>query len=353
MDGTSGIQAQPVIIDTDFGLLDTDGIACLTAIGSPSLDVLGLTIVAGDDALPQELEDARRFLELIDRPDIAVCAGFDRPLVHERGVYEDQLWGGWASERALQTRAGARAELPLSTTHAVDFIIEQAEQRPGELVLIALGPLTNVAIAFRKHPPLNGLLKRIVCMGGAVPGLPRGHGNQTPTAEFNFWVDAEAARIVLRAGADLLLCPLNVTRRAKFDGAVLERALAAGSGGSRLLETFLAPHFRDESAARPDLIEYGLCDTVAIAAAIDDAIFDTVDLYADIDTTQGMTYGTIHGYVLETNRDAVGRGAAWAWTGMAQPDHPLGPAGAAPVTVAFDVDLDALLDRFVEGVAGV
>ena len=107
-------------------------------------------------------------------------------------------------------------ELKADIRHAANFIGETVLAYPGEVSIVAVGPLTNVAVAVRMYPEIVDKVKEVVIMGGAIGRLPRGEGNITPSAEFNFWVDPESAQIVLYSGAPITLMPLNVTRRSYF-----------------------------------------------------------------------------------------------------------------------------------------
>lgn len=341
--------APPMIIDTDFGFFTSDGLAVLTALGMPEIDVLGICVVAGDNRLNQQVEDALRVLELVGRADVPVHAGFDRPLVHERDP-EDDRWGLWATEGEVAPRAGQPAIKQVSSTHASDFIIEQANARPGEVTLLTLGPLTNVAVALRKDPLLASKLRRIVMMGGAIPCLPRGHGGHTTTAEFNFWVDPEAARIVLRSGAKISLAPLNATRPVRLTQALMSRIGGFDTYGSKLLQSYVGPVLDEPSEWGLGMTEYGLTDTTAFIFAVAPELFKTVRLYVDVDTAEGLGYGTSHGYLIGTVIEAVLADAPWAWTGLTQPRHLLPNRSGSDIEVAYEVDAEAVIDRFVDAI---
>jgi len=193
-----------IIIDTDPG--QDDAVAILLALASPELHVLGLTCVAGNVPLAATERNARRLRDLAGRGDLPVMAGCDRPLArapvtaaHVHGA--DGLAGVDLPEPAL----------PPDPHPAVDFLIETVRARPARSVtLVALGPLTNVATALGRAPDLAARLAGIVLMGGGHRAL----GNVTPAAEFNIHADPEAADIVLRAGADVTIVPLDVTHKA-------------------------------------------------------------------------------------------------------------------------------------------
>ena len=190
-----------IIYDTDIGWMNDDCIALLFALHCPEIEVLGVTPVMGNYDLAYEVACALRLTEVAGHAHIPVAAGFDRPLLHERGSYADQMWGKWATFEKGFTLPPGHPRLKADPRHAVDFIIDTLRANPGEVTLVAVGPLTNVAIALRKAPDIAALAKRVVVMGGGINLFPGGWGNSTPLAEFNFWVDPEAARIVMRGNS--------------------------------------------------------------------------------------------------------------------------------------------------------
>lgn len=336
----------PVIIDTDFGFFYPDGLAALTAFGTPEIDVLGICVIAGDQYLRQEVEDALRFLELIGRSDVPVCLGFDRPLVHERDADESR-WGLWGTDGPVRPRAGRLAATHPSSTHASDFIIEQAHARPGEVTLLTLGPLTNVAVALRKDPTLARTLKRIVSMGGTINKLPRGEGAHTTTTEFNFWVDAEAASIVMRSGADVTLVPMNAARQMKLTRDVVARASTGDSNGARLCRDHLVPLVEELGLG---MEHYALADVTAFTYVVAPDLFRTQRLFVDVDITHGLGYGTVHAYTIGSTDKAAEAGESWAWTGLPQPHHLVRNRAAPQITIAYEIDAPAAIERFVTAV---
>jgi inosine-uridine nucleoside N-ribohydrolase len=192
----------PVLIDCDPG--QDDALAILLALASPELDVLGVTTVAGNQTVDKTTANALRVLELAGRTDIRVAAGAERPLVGELVVAADAH-----GESGLDG-----VDLPPPSTepvaeHAVDFLAARLLAAPEPLTLVPLGPLTNVALLLADHPDAARRIERIVLMGGAVR-----EGNQTPSAEFNIWIDPEAAAQVFDSGLDVTMVGLDVTNRA-------------------------------------------------------------------------------------------------------------------------------------------
>ena len=194
-----------IIIDTDPG--QDDAVAILLALASPEeIEVLGITAVAGNVPLELTARNARIICELAARPDIRVFAGCDRPL-NRPLVTAEHVHG----ETGLNGPALPDPTMPLQDQHAVEFIIDTLKShREGTVTLCPLGPLTNIATAFRNAPEIVHKIEEIVLMGGAYFEV----GNITPAAEFNIYVDPEAADAVFRSGAPITVMPLDVTHKA-------------------------------------------------------------------------------------------------------------------------------------------
>ena len=193
-----------IIIDTDPG--QDDAIAILLALASPEdLTVLGITTVAGNVPLDLTQKNARIVCELAGQPNIKVFAGCDRPL--ERALITAEHVHG---KTGLDGPILPDPEMPLQSEHAVDFIINTLRhEKAGTVTLCVLGPLTNIATAFQRAPDIVERLQEIVLMGGAYFEV----GNITPTAEFNIYVDPQAADIVFKSGVKLTVLPLDVTHK--------------------------------------------------------------------------------------------------------------------------------------------
>jgi len=196
---------QKIIIDTDPG--QDDAVAILLALASPEeIEVLGITAVAGNVPLELTAKNARIVCELADRPDIKVFAGCDRPLAHDL-VTAEHVHG----KTGLDGPDLPDPTMPLQELHGVDFIIETLRAEPeGTVTLCPLGPLTNIATAFQRAPEIAARVKEIVLMGGAYFEV----GNITPAAEFNIYVDPEAAELVFRSGVPITVLPLDTTHKA-------------------------------------------------------------------------------------------------------------------------------------------
>lgn len=192
-----------IIIDTDPG--QDDAIAIMLALAAPGLDILGLVSVAGNVSVAQTTANACRVLELAGRRDIRVYAGCARPL-RRTPITAAHVHGRTGMDGPDLPEPTLRAQ----PQHGVDFLIETIRAHPpGEITLVTLGPMTNLAVALAKAPDIAARLGRVVSMGGAYSEC----GNITPSAEFNMFADPDAADIVLRSGVALTLVPLDVTHR--------------------------------------------------------------------------------------------------------------------------------------------
>jgi inosine-uridine nucleoside N-ribohydrolase len=219
---------EAVLVDTDCGLFGDDGSSLVMLIRSPSkVTIPAITVVPGNVWGPQAAEYVFHILELLKRP-ITVYTGAETPLLHTAAMAreEQRRWGpvefsgAFALDRgAVNSAPGAKLTGLEPRRGAVEHLISEIERRPGELTILALGPLTNIALALRLEPDIETKIKQIVLMGGNV----RSAGNATPAAEFNFWFDAEAARLVLRSRIpkkvlfDLDICNRALLRKAQFD----------------------------------------------------------------------------------------------------------------------------------------
>jgi len=194
-----------IIIDTDPG--QDDAVAILLALASPDeIDVLGITAVAGNVPLELTAKNARIVCELAGRDDIPVYAGCATPLTRKL-VTAEHVHG----KTGLDGPDLPDPQMPLTEGHGVDFIIDTLRaEAPGSVTLCPLGPLTNIATALQRAPDIAERIEQIVLMGGAYFEV----GNITPAAEFNIYVDPEAADVVFRSGVDIVVMPLDVTHKA-------------------------------------------------------------------------------------------------------------------------------------------
>ena len=271
-----------IIIDTDPG--QDDAVAILLALASPELEVLGLTVVAGNVPLALTEKNARKICELAGRPDVKVYAGADRPLVR-RLVTAEEVHG----KTGLNGPQLPDPTMPLQKEHAVDFIIDTLmREQSGSITLCPIGPLTNIALALLREPRIAPRIGRIVLMGG---GFFEG-GNVTPTAEFNMYVDPHAADIVLRSGVPIVMMPLDLTHKAL---TTAKRTKAFRAVGTRVC---VAVADMLEFFERFDEQKYGtdggpLHDPCVIAWLIDPELFSgrycNVAIEIASELTMGMT----------------------------------------------------------------
>lgn len=197
-------QPRKIIIDTDPG--QDDAVAILLALASPEIDVLGITAVAGNVPVSLTAKNARKVCEVAGRPEVLVFAGCEKPMAHTL-VTAEHVHG----VSGLDGIELPEPVMPLQKQHAVDFIIETLRAQPsGTVTLCPMGPLTNIATAFERAPDIIERVQEIVLMGGAYFEV----GNITPAAEFNIYVDPEAADIVFKSGVKLTVMPLDVTHKA-------------------------------------------------------------------------------------------------------------------------------------------
>ncbi|WP_417410736.1 nucleoside hydrolase [Hoeflea sp.] len=269
-----------IIIDTDPG--QDDAAAIMLALASPELDVLGITAVAGNVPLTLTERNARIVTEICGRADIAVYAGADKPLARKL-VTAEHVHGKTGLD-GVDLFEPARA---IETLHAVDFLIETLRSEPaGTVTLCPLGPLTNIAMAIKRAPDVVGRIKQIVLMGG---GFFEG-GNITPSAEFNIYVDPEAAKIVFAAGVPITMMPLDVTHKVLTTKVRVERLRANGNRASVVMADML------EFFERFDEEKYGtdggpLHDPTVIAWLLDPGMFAGRHCNVEIETGSELTLG--------------------------------------------------------------
>ncbi|MDC3205644.1 nucleoside hydrolase [Paracoccaceae bacterium] len=273
--------AKKIIIDTDPG--QDDAVAILLALASPDeIEVLGITAVAGNVPLSLTERNARIVCELAGRPDISVYAGCDRPLKRKL-VTAEHVHG----KTGLDGPKLPEPKIKLQEKHGVDFIIDTILQEPGNSVsLCPLGPLTNIASAILKQPKIVSRIKQIVLMGGAYFEV----GNITPTAEFNIFVDPDAAKIVFEAGIDMVAMPLDVTHKALVTGERNEafRQLQSPVGIAVAEMTDFFERFDKEkygSSGAP------LHDPCVTAYLINPKIFSGKKINVEIETESELTLG--------------------------------------------------------------
>jgi purine nucleosidase len=270
-----------IIIDTDPG--QDDAVAILLALASPAeLDVLGITVVAGNVPLSLTQTNTRIVCELAGRPDMRVFAGCDAPLSRVL-VTAEHVHG----KTGLDGPKMAPPTMPLQDQHAVDFIIDTLRSHPaGTVTLCPLGPLTNIATAFNNAPDIVEKVQEIVLMGGAYFEV----GNITPAAEFNIYVDPDAAKIVFDSGVPIVVMPLDVTHQALTTRARVDAFRALGTTPGHMVAAWT------DFFERFDKEKYGsegapLHDPCVIAYLLQPSLFSGRHVNVEIETVSDLTLG--------------------------------------------------------------
>ncbi|MGV2106363.1 nucleoside hydrolase [Agrobacterium vitis] len=270
-----------IIIDTDPG--QDDAAAIMLALASPDqLDVLGLTVVAGNVPLSMTSRNARIVCELSGRPDLPVYEGALKPLERPQ-VTAEHVHG----KTGLDGAEVDEPVMPVQDQHAVDFIIDTIRREPaGTITLCTLGPQTNIALALQKAPDIAPRIRELVMMGG---GFFEG-GNITPAAEFNVYVDPQASRIVFGSGIPIVMMPLDVTHQLLTTKARVARIGAIGTRVAKVMVDWL------EFFERFDIEKYGsdggpLHDPSVIAYLLQPELFSGRDCNVEIETESELTVG--------------------------------------------------------------
>jgi inosine-uridine nucleoside N-ribohydrolase len=255
----------PIVIDCDPG--HDDAMAILLALASPEVELRAVTTVAGNQTLEKTTRNALKVLELAGRSDIPLAAGADAPL--RRRLRTAEVHGATGLDGAQLPEP---TERPVDA-HAAELLGDAI--KPG-VVLVPIGPLTNVALLLQRHPDARDRLDRIVWMGGAI-----GVGNVTPAAEFNAFVDPEAAAAVFTSGIPITMIGLDVTHKALFMTEHVERLRNAGRVGhavAELTDFFLRAYRRFGFPGAP------MHDAVAVAYVIDPTLVATLECNVAIET---------------------------------------------------------------------
>jgi inosine-uridine nucleoside N-ribohydrolase len=316
-----GAQATRVMIDTDPGIDDVAAI--LMGLGSQELQVEALTTIFGNASVTQSTVNALRLLEAAGRPDIPVYQGVGQCYNFTESTYAAQVHGA----DGFGDVAWPLPTTPPQRRHAVLEFIDRVLGAPGEITVVALGRLTNLALAISIEPQVATALRRLIVMGGAIT-VP---GNATPVASANLWGDPEAADVVYRSGAKIVQIGMDVCDQVEISAALQQRVWQANTAATRLLQALtpcLQASYRQRGLLRhPDSIRYN--DVPAMAYVIDPSLFTCQDVHVRIETQGQLTRG-------QTVADLRGPGST--------PPN---------VTVAFGVDAARLTHLWVERVANL
>jgi purine nucleosidase len=270
---------QKIIFDTDLGI--DDACAVLLALASPELSVEGLTMVHGNCALEQAAKNALSILELGHASQIPVARGCDVPLV-KASLLAPETHGesglGYAKLPEPQTQPVVQ--------HAIDFLIQKILAAPGEITLVAIGPLTNLALAIRQEPRVVKAVKELIVMGGAI----RHEGNTTALAEFNAYVDPHAAHIIFHAGFPTTLVPLDVTYQCILTPDDVRRIRRVDSPITKFIEdaTRFYMEFHDEYQGIQGCV---INDPLALALTFAPELCTYQELPVEIDISPGISLG--------------------------------------------------------------
>lgn len=280
-----------IILDCDPG--HDDAIAILLAHGNPEIELAAITTVAGNQTLPKVTANALRMCTVAGITDVPVAAGCAGPLVRDQ-ITAPQIHG----ESGLDGPDFPPTTVELDPRHAVDLIIEIVmAAEPGEITLVPVGPLTNIAMAMRREPAIVERVREVSLMGGAYT-----RGNTTPAAEFNILADPEAAAAVFAAPWPVTMVGLDLTHQATAEPAVLERITAIGTPLAALvveLLTFFADSYREAEGMDAPPVH----DPCAVARVIDPAVLTTRDAYVAVELKGALTYGA----TVTDFRDAYGQ----------------------------------------------
>ncbi len=292
----------PIIIDCDPGV--DDALALMLALASPGeLEVLGITAVGGNVTLAKTQYNALRILTLAARADVPVHAGSASPMLidlHTTDVHGDDGVGG----AALPEPTAA-----LASVNGVAYLNESLSARPGEITLCCLGPLTNPGLAITNRKDVLGDTRRVVMMGGSSE-----RGNVTEHAEFNFFVDPHAARLVFLSGAELVMIGLNLTRQVPITDARIAQIAAVGTKSARAAQQMLEFYGRGDTAMH---------DPCVIAYLLQPELFSGHRAWVDIEVN---------------NAEHIGQSTV----------KDISEAGAANALVLDKVDADGFFDLLCE-----
>ena len=276
---------QKVILDCDVG--HDDAIAIMVAAGNENIDLLGITCVAGNARLENTLPNTLNVCQYLGL-DVPVYAGMSLPLVREQTIPDD-VHGKSRLDGPVFEECTYKAQ----EEHAVSYIIRTLMESDGDICLVPVGPLTNIAMAMRLEPRIIPKIKRISLMGGAY-----GLGNSTPAAEFNIYADPEAAHIVFSSGVPINMMGLDLTNQVLATPAIIERMASIGNKAGKLFKDIMS--FTLHSQAVNGLEAGPVHDVTAMVYLINPDLFEMKEMYVEIDLSKGLCYG-------RTVCDATGR----------------------------------------------
>lgn len=288
-----------IILDCDPG--HDDAVAMLLAARHPDIELLAITTVAGNQSVEKTAQNALKICSMANIRTIPIAMGMDHPL-QRPARYAADIHGA----SGLDGPDIPEPDIVLAPQHGVDLIIEMLLQSDGDITLVNTGPLTNVATAIQREPAIVPRIKAISLMGGAI-----GLGNTTPSAEFNIWVDPEAAAIVFGCGRPVTMVPLEVTHQALVTAEVLQRLRASGRRIARFVADLLV-FFADTYLHVFGFTDPPLHDPCAVAVVIDPDMLRKHMMHVEIETlgtwTTGRTVCDVYGKLGKEPDICVGYG---------------------------------------------
>ena len=284
--------SKPIILDCDPG--HDDAMAILLARGCPDIDLLAITTVAGNQTLEKTTLNARRVCTAARIDDVPIYAGCDRPLLRPQ-IIAAEVHG----ESGLDGPAFGEPTVPVADEHAVDFLERTLMASDGEITLVPVGPLTNIAMALRREPRIAARARGVVLMGGAYT-----RGNRTPAAEFNILADPEAAAIVFEAGWPLTMVGLELTHQARATQQVIDEIARIGTPLSGTVVEMMR-FFGGAYRATRGLPAPPVHDPCAVARVARPELVTVTDAFVAVETRGQWTAGmTVTDFRLQLGREA-------------------------------------------------
>lgn len=289
-----------IIIDADLhqNADDHEALVMLTNLQKQNfLEVLGITIVAGNHNLEQIKVDTLKIVERLNlEKELKVYKGADRPLLHNKNIFDrfekarygSEYAGAWTESDIIKEPVDGMPSMEVQNEHAVNFIINSVRKYPNEITLVALGPLTNIALAFKLAPDIIPQIKSIIYMGGAAFV----HGNVTPSAEFNWWFDAEAADIVLSEKIEHIVIPLDATDKILFNIDIY-KSLVNKYPNHMMTKMYLLPKFKNVFTNNPNYTIPVWDALVPAYIYAPEIVSEEKELWINIDSNRGPSYGRL------------------------------------------------------------
>ncbi|AMO82380.1 ribosylpyrimidine nucleosidase [Obesumbacterium proteus] len=271
------MKKRKIILDCDPG--HDDAIAIMLAARHPAIDLLGITIVAGNQTLNKTLVNGLNVCQKLDI-NVPIHAGMPKPIMREQ-IVADNIHGESGLDGPIFAPLVRKAE----SKHAIQYIIDTLMNSDGDITLVPVGPLTNIAVAMRMQPAILPKIREIVLMGGAY-----GTGNFTPSAEFNIYADPEAAHVVFTSGVPLVMMGLDLTNQTTCTADVISRMKKVGGPAGELFSDIMSFTLKTQYE------NYGLAggpvhDATCIGYLINPDAFKMQDMYVEIDVNNGPCYG--------------------------------------------------------------